>query len=127
MRMRKSTYGFRRNLWGCRTVGRWIAAAGLMLALFAVALKVYGVLEVSSIGLVLAIGIDVTMFGILEFVATPNWVRTAGEAYARQLLAALEVLATPAETPAQRDAEIARTSRRSPDRVACAVTWSGMA
>lgn len=87
-------YGFRRNLWGCRSIALWLATLGLGTVAALGALRALGFLDVSGLGLALAAGVDLFLLLALAFVVRPEWVREAAEAYAHRLLASLETLVT---------------------------------
>jgi hypothetical protein len=85
-------YGFRRNLWGCRTIGLWLAVAGLAVTAVLGGLDASRVLNISILGLALSGGVDLILLIVLTAIVRPDWVREAGDAYAERLLASLEVL-----------------------------------
>jgi hypothetical protein len=85
-------YGFRRNLWGCRVIGMWLALAGLAVTAGLGGLDASGVLKISTLGLALSGAVDLILLAMLTAVVRPEWVREQGEAYAERLLASLEVL-----------------------------------
>lgn len=85
-------YGFRRNLWGCRTVGAWIALAGLTVTSMLAMLRVLTDLNVSVLGLTIAAGVDLLLLVTMLLVVRPEWVREAADAYASRLLGALETM-----------------------------------
>jgi hypothetical protein len=85
-------YGFRRNLWGHRTLGIVLAAAGALIALGAAVLGVLGVVQVSvPTALVVAI-LDIADAVVWARMVTENWVRQAADAYAERLLSSAERL-----------------------------------
>jgi hypothetical protein len=104
-------YGFRRNLWGCRKFGFWTSGFAIALTAGALALKLLGLVDVSVLGIIVAIGVNAMLLVALEFVVKPEWVREAADAYARQLLATLEILVTSSEASAQ------RTGNTTPENV----------
>jgi hypothetical protein len=86
-------YGFRRNLWGHRTLGIALAAMGALIAFGAAAFGVVGVIRV-SIPTALAVGlVDAAGAFVWARMLTEDWVRQAAEAYAERLLASAELLA----------------------------------
>jgi hypothetical protein len=85
-------YGFRRNLWGCRSIGIWLAATGLTVTAGLGALDAAGLLRVSILGLVLSGIMDLILLVVLIVKVRSEWVREQGNAYAERLLASLEVL-----------------------------------
>ena len=85
-------YGFCRNLWGCRTLGIWLAAIGLAVTGVLSGLYAANVLTLSILGLVLSGGVDIILLLMLIFIVRPTWVRNAADAYADRLLGALENL-----------------------------------
>ncbi len=85
-------YGFRRNLWGCRTIGIWLAVAGLAVTAALGALDASRVLSISILGLAFSGGADLILLIVLAAIVRPEWVREAADAYADRLLASLEVL-----------------------------------
>lgn len=81
-------YGFRRNLWGMKTLGIISAAVGTLAVI--VHLWVNGI---STPPLAVIIGAVNSLFLLGWWLwITPDWVRTAGEAYAERLLEASEEL-----------------------------------
>ncbi|HET9898477.1 MAG TPA: hypothetical protein VFQ44_26405 [Streptosporangiaceae bacterium] len=85
-------YGFRRNLWGCRTIAIWLAGVGLAVTAGLGALQATDVLNISILGLGLSGGIDVLLLIVFGAAVRSNWVREAGEAYAERLVGSLETL-----------------------------------
>jgi len=85
-------YGFRRNLWGCRTVALWLAGAGVAVTGGLGALQASNVVNISILGLGVSGGVDVLLVILLSAVVRSAWVREAGEAYADRLMGSLEVL-----------------------------------
>jgi len=86
-------YGFRRNLWGCRKIGLWLAVLGLASTITLGALNLSNTISVSLLGIGLSAGIDILLFIVLIFVVQEKWVRQAADAYAARLLGGLEILA----------------------------------
>ncbi len=87
-------YGFRRNLWGCRKPGLWLAALGLALTAALGFLALLTSINISISGLLVAAIADVLLLAALYIVVTPDWVRETAEAYALQLISSLEDLAS---------------------------------
>ena len=85
-------YGFRRNLWGCRKIGLWLAAIGLASTIVLGALNLADVISVSLLGIGLSAGIDILLLILLVFVVQEKWVRQAADSYAARLLGSLEIL-----------------------------------
>jgi hypothetical protein len=85
-------YGFRRNPWGCRTIGIWLGAVGTGATAILGGLEAANILNVSMLGLALSGGIDIILLLVFIFIVRPAWVREAAEAYAERLLGALEIL-----------------------------------
>ncbi len=95
-----ATYGFRRNLLGLKTVGMTLAGATVLAASVFLVLSHSGAISPSSIralmldqalvGLALAFGLVATFTWVA--IVTKRWVRQAGDAYARALLASCETL-----------------------------------
>jgi hypothetical protein len=85
-------YGFRRNLWGCRAVGIWLATGGLAVTIALGALRVANIFTISILGLALSGGVELLLLIVLVTVVRPTWVREAGDAYAERLVGSLEVL-----------------------------------
>jgi hypothetical protein len=85
-------YGFRRNLWGCRSIALWLAALGLAAVAALGVFRALGILDVSELGLAFAAGVDILLLVTLAFVVRSEWVREAAEAYAQRLLGSLEIL-----------------------------------
>lgn len=88
-------YGFSRNLWGLKPVGAVISVA----AIAAIAGRLMLVAETTGIaappGSLVPIGCGsgcLLLLLVWIFCVTPRWVRTAAEAYADRLLAALDSL-----------------------------------
>jgi hypothetical protein len=99
------SYGFRRNLWGLKPVGSFIAAVVLVASAGYVTTTVARTGDVTVSGAIVALGSAVVSIGWL-FV-TPEWVRLAGEAYAEALLAACErVSGAPALSSTRKTAKI---------------------
>jgi hypothetical protein len=86
-------YGFRRNLWGCRTLGIWLAATGLAVTAVLGGLDSSKALTLSILGIALSGGLDIILLLVLILAVTPAWVRQAAGAYAERLLATLDSLA----------------------------------
>lgn len=87
-------YGFRRNLWGHRTLGIVLAAAGTLIALGAAALGIAGVTRV-SVPMAPAVAIvDAAGAVLWARMVTENWVRQAADAYAERLLSSAERLSS---------------------------------
>jgi hypothetical protein len=87
-------YGFRRNLWGCRRIGLWLAAFGLAATVALGVLRATDLLAVSVLGLTVAASVDTLLLLALSFVVRPEWVREMAESYAERLLGSLEILLT---------------------------------
>jgi hypothetical protein len=86
------SYGFRRNLWGHRTLGITLAVGGALIALGAAVLGVIGVVRVSvPAALVVAI-VDATGAILWARMVTEEWVRQTADAYAERLLSSAERL-----------------------------------
>ena len=87
-------YGFRRNLWGMKPYGIAIACAGLAVSLSCMIIR-----RKAGIGVVGTVSVlsDVVLLGLWLWTITPDWVKAAADAYAKQLLAACEKL-TPASS-----------------------------
>ena len=84
-------YGFRRNLWGMKVLALILNALSVGIALTQVHpdwLKPAHVRPVVWVALLL----DVSFLLVWLFVINPAWVKSAAEAYAKQLLAAIDVL-----------------------------------
>jgi hypothetical protein len=85
-------YGFRRNLWGCRLLGLWLAGAGLFLTSVLALLVVARVTNISALGLSASGLVDIGLLLALLIIVRPEWVRDSADAYAHALLASLETL-----------------------------------
>ncbi len=84
------SYGFRRNLFGCRSLGTMVTVVALAVA---PALALLGSLDIPA-GLLSLLLFDVGCLLVWRWLVTADWVRLAAENYARQLLASLEVLSS---------------------------------
>jgi hypothetical protein len=100
-------YGFRRNLWGCRTPGLWLAGSGLVLAALLALLRPSGVIDVPLMALLMIACIDAALLLVFAIVVQPDWVREAADAYAERLVGALDVIAADnlTDSPAKTDSE----------------------
>jgi hypothetical protein len=85
-------YGFRRNLWGRRTQGIWLAGFGLTLTAELALLRLTGALDVSLLALLMIACVDAALLLVLGLVVKPEWVREAADAYAERLYGALDVM-----------------------------------
>lgn len=93
-----TNYGFRRNLWGMKPVALAINSVSIAIE---ITIAVFGLLgygwtpPVISMALLV---VSVLLLGCWIFLITPDWVRTAADAYAERLLAASEKLCDIAAT-----------------------------
>jgi hypothetical protein len=87
-------YGFRRNLWGHRTLGVALAAGAALVALSAAVLGIVGLIQVSVSTALVVAAIDSITAVIWARMVTEDWVRQAADAYAERLLASAERLPT---------------------------------
>lgn len=89
-------YGFRRNLLGLKSIGLFLSVAGILLALGLEAINVY--IQVKSAGSPAVLNVfrpevfgsvmlSIVMVLFWHFVVRADWVREAGDQYARALLA----------------------------------------
>jgi hypothetical protein len=85
-------YGFRRNLWGCRRLGLWLASLGLAATVALAILRVTDVFSASLLGLAISAVVSALLLLALALVVKPEWVREAAEAYAQRLMGSLETL-----------------------------------
>jgi hypothetical protein len=90
-------YGFRRNLWGHRTLGITLAVGGALIALGAAALDITGVISVSAPTALIIFFVDVVGTILWARMVTAEWVRQAADAYAERLLSSAERLSTSVE------------------------------
>lgn len=86
-------YGFRRNLWGCRRFGLWLAILGLGATAALGVVRGFDLLNVSILGLSASAVVDALLLLALALVVRPGWVREVAEAYAQRLMGGLETLA----------------------------------
>jgi hypothetical protein len=84
-----TNYGFRRNLWGMKAIGVFLAAICFLVegVRIAVTYHLTSTLNKTLIPFVVIEGIVVLSWVVL---ITPTWVRLAADAYARSLLASCE-------------------------------------
>jgi len=83
-------YGFRRNLWGMKPLGIGVNLIGLGGIIFLFIRNYYVVgSEVSILSVVSGLAVVLILIGWF-FWFTPNWVKTAADAYGERLLAATE-------------------------------------
>lgn len=80
-------YGFRRNLWGLKPIGIGIAALGTVAAAIPLE-RAFGTAGSAPGIAIAATTLNALLLVIWIFWVTPNWVRTAAEAYAQRLLEA---------------------------------------
>jgi len=87
------SYGFRRNLYGLRPVGTVLALAGLVMGLAFLGIPSF---KASSLPVLLLSQIVVSagLLGVWRLVVDGSWVRDAGDAYAKELLATCEQVVT---------------------------------
>ncbi|MCH8807062.1 MAG: hypothetical protein IH986_13360 [Planctomycetes bacterium] len=83
------SYGFRRNLWGMKPSGLIVAVIGLVASIVAVVVRLS---DPAPPAAVVASILNLLLLVCWLFRITPDWIRLAGFAYARALLAACEVL-----------------------------------
>ncbi len=84
-------YGFRRNLWGMKSIGILVS----VLSLVAITIALYS--EWMRIGSISSITLGAFLFVIFCFIfwvfcCTPKWIRITAEAYAKQLLETVDQL-----------------------------------
>lgn len=84
-------YGFRRNLWGMKPIGLFLACFSIIIVLFQIHPNWANPGQVKPVVLV-TLTLDVTFLLIWVLLITPAWVHTAAEAYARQLLSSCDRL-----------------------------------
>lgn len=84
-------YGFRRNLWGMKAVAVTLNILSMFLVFTQIHPHGTETTSVKPVALV-ALILDVSFLMIWLFVIKPDWVKTAAEAYAGQLLSAIDVL-----------------------------------
>lgn len=84
-------YGFRRNLWGMKSVGITLNVLSVLLVLMQIHPHWTEAAQAKPVALV-ALTLDISFLVIWLFVINPPWVKTTAEAYARQLLSAIDLL-----------------------------------
>jgi hypothetical protein len=84
-----ATYGFRRNMLGCRAFGMLVA---LLSAVAVVVLAALGILSLHIAVVVSLLVFDTLCVLVWWLLVTPAWVRNAAEHYAQRLLGSVEVL-----------------------------------
>jgi hypothetical protein len=89
-------YGFRRNLWGMKPAGILLAALGAAGALGRIAWSYWSASVVDWVA-VAALAANVWLLVVWLLTIKPAWVKVTADAYARQLLAACDVLEAPVE------------------------------
>jgi hypothetical protein len=101
------SYGFRRNLWGMKPFGIFVASGCIALQALILGRQVYfGNPPAPVPALLLAANIGLLLGWV--FVVTPQWVRTCADAYAEQLLAScialdpIQTLKVKVKSPRQR-------------------------
>jgi hypothetical protein len=82
------SYGFRRNLWGLKPLGTACSLASMLSAVACLYLRWKGLETVSAPWIVAAL-VCGGLFATWVFVVTPEWVRSANDAYARRVLESL--------------------------------------
>lgn len=85
------SYGFRRNLWGMKPVGTALSIT----AIAATGLRIWMTMnagEAPTVEALAAIALSAPLLAWWLLRITPDWVKGSSEAYARQLLAACDVL-----------------------------------
>lgn len=84
-------YGYRRNLWGMKPSGLVTSALGLVIAGTRIATLYIADQQYSTVAFLAAV-IACALFVLWLLRITPSWVRLAADAYARQLVTAVEQL-----------------------------------
>lgn len=90
--MQNYRYGFRRNLYGSRTLGIVATILSVATALTCAGLNIWLGLRISWLGIGFVCALDVVLLLSYVFVVTVSWVRQVAEAYADRLLGTLEEL-----------------------------------
>ena len=84
-------YGFRRNLWGMKSVGITTSSIGIASAIVQISLIIGK--DISFTRVIILCGIvNLVLTLIWFFVIKKKWVKTAADAYAERLLASIDVL-----------------------------------
>jgi hypothetical protein len=94
-------YGFRRNLLGLRPYGLAIAAFSLL----APGSAAWVIEPTLGPAIIIAVIVSIGALIFWIFVVKPDWVKISAEAYARELLAACDTLATAMGTPQRKKAK----------------------
>jgi hypothetical protein len=88
------SYGFRRNLWGHRSLGIAISIAGLSGAIAALLVSLTAGWSILPLPVAVVSLIDALTLVIWVTMVTSDWVRQAAFAYAERLIASVELLAS---------------------------------
>lgn len=84
-------YGFRRNLWGMKSLAIILTVLSILLTLTQVHPNWLRISFIKPVVLV-ALILDLSFLVIWLAVIKPDWIRTAADAYSKQLLSAIDVL-----------------------------------
>jgi hypothetical protein len=84
-------YGFRRNLWGMKSLAIILTVLSILLTLSQVHPNWLRISSIKPVVLV-ALILDLSFLVIWLAVIKPNWVRTTADAYSKQLLSAIDIL-----------------------------------
>lgn len=89
-------YGFRRNLWGMKPAGVLLAGLGAVGALARIGWSYWSATAVDWV-VIGALAANIWLLVVWLITISPAWVKVTADAYARQLLAACDVLEAPVE------------------------------
>jgi hypothetical protein len=85
-------YGFRRNLWGLRSIAIIASAIGIAVACLLLGLSLLDVLPLEAWPLLVVLALDAVLLILLWKIVNEDWVFETGDAYAKALLNATEVM-----------------------------------
>ena len=86
-------YGFRRNVYGMRTVGILVSLICLMISVIWFCLVYNSTSRIDETSIIVG-GVSSAFFALWIFQFTPDWVRVTANAYAERLVESVEILVT---------------------------------
>jgi hypothetical protein len=90
--MQNYRYGFRRNMYGSRTLGILASVLSIIVACACAGLNIWLGFHISWLGIGFVLTLDVVLLFSFVFIVNKTWVRQVDEAYADRLLETLEEL-----------------------------------
>jgi len=79
------SYGFRRNLWGLKSIGISVSLFGVILILIKIIFSISNQTIIQPI-LIIALSINLVILAIWILWIKPNWIKITADAYAERLL-----------------------------------------